>query len=422
MRVLENTSRPARFWILLVSALYLFVELLSFAGLALLRHLKQVTYAPAALRLTERERQLVRLLIDDEHSVKQLSPALGWTNKPNSHDTRYVQGIDRTVARTLNSLGARGIQEYLAEPDEGVTRILAFGDSFTFGAEVDDDECWSEVLTTSDNQYEVLNFGLGGAGVDQAFLYYLEKAGQLNPAMVLVGVMTENIARHVNVFRPFYTTGGMPASKPRYSLDGDDLRLLPNPMPSAADYVELLENEEQVLERLGQHDYFYQRSYYSGGLDVLPSVRLYKVFRDVIRESGNSGSIYIDGRYNTTSEAFQITARLLQKFYLRVTEDGVVPVIVMFPTRKDIADYRNKVPMAYEPLLEWLDARELEYIDLAMAFEKLGRGYHAEAFFSGMGHYSVLGNQLVAQYLAEYLSCREGGPAAGHVPCRPETP
>jgi hypothetical protein len=39
-----------------------------------------------------------------------------------------------------------------------------------------------------------------------------------------------------------------------------------------------------------------------------------------------------------------------------------------------------------------------------VVFEKFGQEYETQEFFSGWGHYSVLGNKVVAKYLQEYLS------------------
>jgi uncharacterized FlgJ-related protein len=55
-------------------------------------------------------------------------------------------------------------------------------------------------------------------------------------------------------------------------------------------------------------------------------------------------------------------------------------------------------------LLDWLIIRHFKYVDLRVAFEKFGQEYETQEFFSGLGHYSVLGNKVVAKYLQEYLS------------------
>ena len=50
---------------------------------------------------------------------------------------------------------------------------------------------------------EALNFGVGGFGLDQAYLRYLEDGIQYNSHIVLIGFMSENIYRNVIPIVPF---------------------------------------------------------------------------------------------------------------------------------------------------------------------------------------------------------------------------
>ena len=83
---------------------------------------------------------------------------LGWTNTPFAPD--------RDDALCFSSRGARGRREYAAETPEGVTRILTFGDSFTYCAEVGDLDAWQHQLEQRRADLEVPNFGVGGYGTD----------------------------------------------------------------------------------------------------------------------------------------------------------------------------------------------------------------------------------------------------------------
>lgn len=392
------------FWILLCVMTYLSIELVSLTGLMILDTWKNTTYSPALVKLSEKDKKLIKLFINNGHPAKTLSPTLGWANKPNAHEVKYLEVINRSVKRTINSQGIRGHREYLSAPKNGVTRITAFGDSFTFGAEVNDEECWTELLNVADDKLEVLNFGIGGGSLDQGFLSYEEKGFTFQSDLVLIGFMTENINRQVNVFRTFLAKNGLPVAKPRYFLDGDDLKLLPNPLSSFAAYENLLNNEEDVLAKLGAHDFFYQQAYHEGNFDFFPSVRLYKILKHTIGKTLSSDYIFEAGQYNSKSEAFQITTKLFEKFYRRVLFDGAIPIILIFPTQSDIVDSRNGISVPYRPLLDWFLIRHFRYVDLRMAFEKFGQEYESQEFFSGLGHYSVLGNKIVARYLQEYLS------------------
>jgi hypothetical protein len=71
-----------------------------------------------------------------------------------------------------NSAGIRSNREYNLIAPPGVTRIVAFGDSFTHGDEVPNQETWEYLLEQSRDEVEVMNFGVQGYGADQAYLRY----------------------------------------------------------------------------------------------------------------------------------------------------------------------------------------------------------------------------------------------------------
>ena len=56
-----------------------------------------------------------------------------------------------------------------------------------------------------------MNFGVGGFGLDQAYLRYQKMIREFELPTVLLGFMPENMSRHVNTYRPFYFPGtGLP--------------------------------------------------------------------------------------------------------------------------------------------------------------------------------------------------------------------
>lgn len=91
---------------------------------------------------------------------------------------------DYSVAYVTNSKGLRD-REYDYEKPPHTTRVLAFGDSFTFGAGVAHDECFTEVAENALNGVEVLNLGVLGYGLDQMLLSFLAQGVKYHPDIVL---------------------------------------------------------------------------------------------------------------------------------------------------------------------------------------------------------------------------------------------
>src|SRR5262249_7789336 len=94
---------------------------------------------------------------------------LGWVNVPNL-DVKDIYGPG-TVLHT-NSRGFRGTDEYTVEVPVGRKRVLCSGDSYTFGVDASDSDTWCHQLAVLAPTFETINMGLGGYGIDQAFLWY----------------------------------------------------------------------------------------------------------------------------------------------------------------------------------------------------------------------------------------------------------
>ena len=103
------------------------------------------------------------------------APRFGWEFRPNS--TRQAGQF------TINKAGMRSKREYALAPPADALRIALFGDSFTAGDDVGDDEVWSRVLEVNLNQAgvraEALNFGVSAYGMDQAYLRWRRGRGGL---------------------------------------------------------------------------------------------------------------------------------------------------------------------------------------------------------------------------------------------------
>jgi len=399
--------RPILHWLVLLSVVWFAVELIAFSGLELLDKLKGISYEPVRFELTEKNRKYVRKLISHRASTRVLSSTLGWTNKPNTKQKIKDASGNPMYSIRINSQGLRSKREYPLIPERDTVRILAFGDSFTFGSEVSEKDCWTQSLSTFAPQVEVINFGVPGFALDQALLRYEREGKHFNPRIVLMGFLTENIKRHVNVYRPFLYKEGLPAAKPRFRLDRESLVLLPNPLPSPAHYKELLKDESKVISSLGRFDHFYQMDFRQGRFDLLPSVRLFKVLRRNLRKNLGADAIQRNGQYNTGSEAYQVTVKLFERFAETVTGDGATPVAVIFPHGDDIKRFSQDRTKSYSSLLEHLDRCGIECVDLMDAFERAGRSHPPQHFLSPGAHYSPLGNLVVAHHLWQYLEARD---------------
>jgi len=385
-----SSGKKLTYSLVLLAVLWLLVELACLGGLWALQKYKGLSYTPALVRTLEpKHRGSLEAHLADTSSYMVFDPLLGWTIRPHGSKTKY----------RANSEGIRGDREYAPRPAAGVLRIAAFGDSFTHATGVPNGFTWEDHLERLLPGVEVMNGGVPAYGLDQAFLRYQELGVRHHPNIVFLGFMSENINRGVNTFRPFYfPQSGMPFAKPRFAVRGNDLILLPNPMASLEAYRELLHDPETVLPRLGEHDFYYRRSSDRSRLDFLPSVR----FAHVIGNQYLHQPTLKGGVYNTDSEAYRVAVRTFDEFHRTALANGSVPVVVLFPDRRDIRARREGRPVSYGPLRAELEKTGYRVLDLMDGFDRYDP--QGKLLKRNFIHYPKDGNRMVAKYVRDYLA------------------
>jgi len=400
-----TTTRKWIFWAILLLLTLASVEGLSIVGLAQLAGGiggKAHVYHPVD-KLTDSHREIIGRLLAGDLAYIQFSPALGWTVKPGGMSPVFTPKGRAPYRYRANNQGIRSDSQYTRDPPNGIVRIATFGDSFTHGDDVGNNDTWQRSIEKLDGRFEALNFGVGGFGLDQAFLRYCNDATGFRPHLVIIGFMPENIRRNVNVFRPFYyPESKIPLTKPRFTIEAGQLSLIENPLQSLADYRELLDNPGPVLRRIGINDDLYKIRYKSSPLDVLASVRLLKLAVDKFSRKYIGDGIIDGGVYNASSDAFHITVEIFRRFYSTVQDNGSVPVIVILPSRNDLNMLLATGQRRYQPLLGEFANRGYRYLDmLDVLAAGLGKEYEFKDLF--VGHYSPMANMMVAGALLDFF-------------------
>ncbi len=157
--------------------------------------------------------------VDSDASFNQHDDFLGWRLKPNLDLILWDNKRFQT-----NAAGIRGARDYALEADPGITRIAIIGDSFTMGEEVGESETFSYQLQQAWPQAEVINFGIGGYGIDQILLHMEEHVMPYKPDVVVLGFVRDDMRRSMWSFRHH--------SKPILKLE-DDLVIKNIPVPAS---------------------------------------------------------------------------------------------------------------------------------------------------------------------------------------------
>jgi len=138
-----------------------------------------------------------------------------------------------------NEAGFRSNRPFLKSASAGVRRVLVFGDSFTAGDAVANQQRYSDLLEAMLPHLEVYNFGLSSTGTDQQYLAWREFARDIEHDAVVIAVFVENVRRVVAHYRPHRDAAGRERlyAKPYFTLEGSELRL--HQVPPAAEGMDL---------------------------------------------------------------------------------------------------------------------------------------------------------------------------------------
>jgi len=366
------------------------LELIAWVALPIVERATGTPLATTSQRLADQVAGLERILDSQGTALLELDPELGWRYAPGRASGQY----------TSNHWGARGPRDPAARPPEGVLRVAAFGDSFVHGNEVADDEAWSHVLEDLDPGIEVLNFGVGGYGTDQALLRYERHAPDLNARVIVLGFTSVDYSRNLERYRPFLAPDDLPLAKPRFRLDGEGgLVEVPTPFGTPHEVRALLVEPRRLVEVSGPGDYFYEPLVWRNPL--FDRSHLVRVVTGIGLRFWNArlrpDRLWVGGQMNTESEGFGVLEAIVRRFHAEVTARGDRFLFLVYPDHADLV--AGELP--YQPLIDALADLPVEDLSGTLRQEF---GADLAAPFAKGGHYNALGNAAVARRLHAILA------------------
>jgi hypothetical protein len=303
---------------------------------------------------------------------------LGWTVGPGrrSSDGRYLSS-----AEGLRS--ARAGERFAANSSR--PRIALVGDSYTFGLEVPFEHTWGVRLERElGGRATVLNFGVDGYGVDQAYLRYRRDVRPWRPAIAMLGFINHDLYRSLSVYSFItFPAWGFPFGKPRFVLRGEELALLNVPVP--APEALLAAPSAAALPFIGYDPGYIPEQWEWRWGDASRLLRFVasRFPRWPAPASGHD-------------ELVALNSALTLAFARQAQADGTIPIVVYFPSRSDFAGQDRSSAMA---VLARLSAAGVTAVDLTGCIARLGL---EAAFLPGRPHYSAAGNAAVARCLAPF--------------------
>lgn len=314
----------------------------------------------------------------------------GWAFRPNS--TRQAGTF------TINSAGFRSMRDFARSPLADTLRIALFGDSFTAGDDVSDEETWAHQLEVTLNagglRAEVLNFGVGAYGMGQAYLRWRHLGSQFAPDIVIFGLQPENLQRNVNIFRQLLHGSGPAFSKPRFVLIDGELQLLNSPTLPPEQLLEVFANFND--HPLAPYEYHYQSRFQANRWWA--SSRLFSLIFAALQSEADQPGLYAAG-----SEGGELGKAIIDAFAEDVTQAGAHFAIAHLPLQWHLREHYLATPPGQPPFQHVLDHSRSRYAYIGLEAH-IDAAYLDDAFWTASKHYGPRLHKLVAEVLAREIS------------------
>jgi hypothetical protein len=288
---------------------------------------------------------------------------LGWIPK---HQTHNPWGTAVTILEDgTRSNGSEEVPNLNGD-------ILAVGDSYTFGDQVSDWETWPAQLEHLSGR-RVINGGVFGYGIDQAFLRARQLLGRYRVNTLIFSFTPDDIHRCQLSEKTF-------TSKPYFDLSDGRLKLENVPVPPPA-----RPKESKALIAL-EH-----------------SVLVHEVMQRLFPRWWAIREVQVHNKEKGT----EIACELLHKLENLTQTSGTELIILAEYTRQDI--FLDSVSMANEKVLSCLTAPATRILDLKPALLELSAqdpSRYNRLYKGGEGHMSAEGNRFVALEISKFLTRR----------------
>lgn len=306
---------------------------------------------------------------------------LGWTV---GSSRRNSTGMYLSSAEGLRAASQGAV---LAGPKAG-RRVALVGDSFVFAEQVRFEDSWGHRLeSSSGGKLQVLNFGVGGYGVDQAYLRFKKDALAWEPDVAVLAFPLADLFRSMTVY-PFieWPQWDMPFSKPRVIRENGALRTLNLPtLPPPAIFQKTSIHQLPFLEL----DLGYRRHEWEWGVAdaVLGKRWLFSFFPRYVERN----------MHTSDEEMIAVNRAILLEFARLAKENRVQPIIAYLPGKPEILRLKRGDPTEGQRIMRRIGVPHVDTTPCLMELDP------EAAYIVNDPHYSPRGNAAVAKCIARAL-------------------
>jgi lysophospholipase L1-like esterase len=298
---------------------------------------------------------------------------------------------------TIGSQRFRADSDYALRPQSG-ERIAVLGDSFTFGAGVNDDETYPRVLAQAMKQRgrdtEVINAGVPGLGTGEEAVYLRDWVQRFHPAIVVLTVAGNDPAND--------------AERQLFVLQNDGTAV-PHPTSELAAASERLDKLRRV-NSLVPFRFLCEHS------------ELYSLLRRTISSQmrrGRGQSLESVATSSAPADATRLTAGELGWLNQQVALGGGRLFVVFFPSLPVVHPERYVADAAFRKIDQEVAASlarscarlNIPFADMTVPMQQEAKRTHTLLYYEGADqHPNATGYRTFARLVADFLAEKEGAP------------
>ena len=332
-----------------------------------------------------------------QHSYLMYDSTLGWVQRPRSTSKNGLyyandDGVRKASTDERTLPGKRNLQ------------VVLLGDSYTHGDEVPFDHTWGayleKKLATAGIQAEIVNLGVPGYGMDQAYLRWKTAGVKFSPDLVIFGFQPENVKRNLNILKMLYhRLSRIPLSKPRFVRASRHLELINVPTLSPDELLETYACFEGWENR--KHEYHYRPTEYEDRIWLKSKLLavVIALIEDLSAEAREPAFYAIEG------EPSQLALTILNELKSDVEQRGAAFLVAALIPKWNFHYVRESRPFPYQDLLEAVK-KQYDTVETAQRLLAHAKDGNLEELFSGV-HYSARANEIVAEVIAEAIVARQ---------------
>jgi lysophospholipase L1-like esterase len=359
-------------------------RLVSNVGLVFLSVALSLLMAEVALRILGPGSITSQMYVEDEHTVYRNKPLTrGRALRPGEFDYSF----------TTNTDGFRSHHEYSRPKPNGTRRVLAIGDSFTFGIGVGDAESYPAQLERRLSRLcgsapvQVINAGVGGFGTSQE-LELLERVGlTFHPDVVVLGVFVNDPQDNL-LAGLHYMRGDTLLRKPRSAIPR---------MPGAKKWLNATPGYDWLVTHSVLVNWL-RDLYFRRGKHLQSAATLADTLGRVFEQD--------------TANSWLLTERLLERMKNVVETHGSRFLVVLIPDQSELHAHlsgKSSGTATVSRLRQICRKEQLDCVDLSAWIRSRLPVEASALYFPHDGHFNADGYGLLAEAvtgrLARLLDC-----------------